>query len=123
MARMESAVAGRGLALAISLLLLGVATGEVGHAIAGLEGHRLGPVVLATDAPSAAPDSAAPHNATVCLLCRAGRVSTLILKPGAARAQAVAGPCGRISLPETLTPCAPRHRSEVARAPPARLVA
>jgi hypothetical protein len=118
---MRSAAVGRGLALAISFLIVGVAGGEAGHALAGLEGHGLGPAVLATDALSAASDSAPPHGATSCLLCRAARVSSAILNPSAASTPDIARVWSAMSLPEALAPSTARRRAEAARAPPARL--
>jgi hypothetical protein len=118
---MRSAGVGRGLALAISFLLVGVAGGNAGHALAGFEGFGPGSAVLATDAPSAPCDSAPPHDATNCLLCRAARVSEVILTTSAACAPAIAGECSAMSPPEALAPYAPRRRTEAARAPPARL--
>jgi hypothetical protein len=118
---MSSAAVGRGLTLAISFLLLGVAGGDAGHALAGLEGHGLGSAVLATDALSDASDSAPPHDATNCLLCRAARVSRVLLNTSAASTPAVARACSAMSPPETPAPSTPRRRAEAARAPPARL--
>lgn len=116
--RMRSAAVGRGLPLAISLLLVGIAGGEAGHALAGLEGHGLASVVQATDALSDASDSAAPHDATNCLLCR---VSSVIANTSAACTSTILGEYGVLSLPEALVPSTPRRRAEAARAPPARL--
>lgn len=118
---MRSAAVGRGLALAISFLLVGVAGGEAGHALAGLEGHGLRLAVVATDVLSDGSDSAPPHDATNCLLCRAARVSSAILNTSAASAPAVARACYAMSLPEALAPSTPWRRAEAARAPPARL--
>ena len=118
---MRSARVGRGLALAISFLLVGVAGGNAGHALAGIEGHGFGSAVLATDALSDPCDSAPPHDAMNCLLCRAARVSEMILNTSAASAPAIAGECSAMSLPESLEPYTPRSRAETARAPPARL--
>ena len=118
---MKSAAVGRGLVLAISLLLLCVAGGDAGHALAGLEGRGLGPAVLTTDALCDASDSAPPHDATSCLLCRAARVSRVILSTSAAHAPAVARVCSVTSPPEALVPPTPWCRAETSRAPPARL--
>ncbi len=118
---MRSAAVGRGLALAISLLLLGVAGGDAGHALAGLEGRGLGPVVAANDALSDASDSALPHDATNCLLCRAARVSSAIPSASAAGTPPIAAECKAMSPPETLAPSTARRRPEAARAPPPRL--
>ena len=118
---MRSAGVSRGLALAISFLLVGVAGGNAGHALAGLEGHGPGSTVLAADAPSDPCDSAPPHDATNCLLCRAARVSEVIVNTSVACSPAIAGECSAMSLPEALAPYAPRRRTEAARAPPARL--
>ena len=118
---MRSAGVGRGLALAISFLLVGVAGGNAGHALAGLEGHSFGSAVLATDAPSDPCDSAPPHDATNCLLCRAARVLEGMLNTSVACTPVIAGEYSAMSLPETLAPYALWRRTEVARAPPARL--
>jgi hypothetical protein len=120
--RTGSAAVAKGLALAISFLLLGVFSGDVGHAFASRGGHGLGPAVLATDAPPAAPHSAPPLDAPDCPLCRAARVSSAVLNAGAACSLAVAETSGATSLPETLAPPALRRPTETARAPPARLV-
>jgi hypothetical protein len=117
---MSSAAVGRGLALAISFLLLGVAGGEAGHALAGLGDHGLGSAILATDGLLDASDAARPHDATNCLLCRAARVSKSILNTSAASAPTVARACSVMSPCETLAPSTPRRRAEAARAPPAR---
>jgi hypothetical protein len=118
---MRSAGVGRGIALAISFLLVGVAGGNAGHALAGLEGRGFGSDVLETDAPCAPCDSAPPHDATNCFLCRAARVSEVILTTSAACAPAIAGESSAMSLPETLAPYSPWRRTEAPRAPPARL--
>jgi len=118
---MRSAGVSRGFALAISFLLVAVAGGNAGHALAGIEGHSFGSAVLATDAPSDPCDSTPPHDATNCLLCRAARVSEVILNASVACSPAIAGACSAMSLPEALAPYAERSRTETARAPPARL--
>jgi hypothetical protein len=118
---MRSAGVSRGLALAISFLLVAVTGGNAGHALAGIEGHSFGSAFLATDAPSDPCDSVPPHDATNCLLCRAARVSEVILTSSVACTPAIAGECSAMSLPEALAPYAPRRRTETARAPPARL--
>jgi hypothetical protein len=118
---MRSAGVSRGFAFAISFLLVAVAGGNAGHALAGIEGHSFGSAVLATDAPSDPCDSAPPHDATNCLLCRAARVSEVILTTSVTCTPAIAGECSAMSLPEALAPYAPRRRTEAARAPPARL--
>jgi hypothetical protein len=118
---MRSAAVGRGLALAISFLFVGVAGGGAGHALAGLEGHGPGSAVLTPDVPSDASDSAPSHDAATCLLCRAARVSEVTLNTSVACTPAIAGECSAMSLPEALAPSTPRRRTEAARAPPARL--
>jgi hypothetical protein len=117
---MRSAAVVRRLALAISFLLLGVAGGNAGHALAGLEGHGLGSAILATDAPSDASGSAQPHDAASCLLCRAARVLSMSLNASTASAPAIAAEWIAMSAPETLAPSTPRRHPEAARAPPAR---
>jgi hypothetical protein len=119
---MRGAGVGRRLALAISFLLVGVAGGNAGHALAGIGGHGLGSAALTTDAPSNASDPAPPHDGTNCLLCRAARVSSLMLNTSASITPAIAGECSAMSLPEALAPSTPQRRAEAARAPPARLV-
>ncbi len=119
--RMRSAAVGRRLALAISVLLVGVAGGDAEHALVGLEGHGFSSDVPETDAPCDPCDSAPPHDATNCLLCRAARVSHVILNTSAASTPAIARECSAMSLPEALAPSTPRRRAEAARAPPARL--
>jgi hypothetical protein len=118
---MRSAAVGRGLALAISFLLVGIVGGNAGHALAGLEGHGFGAAVLATDVLSDACDSASPHDATNCLLCRAARVLEVILNTSVACAPAVAGKSRAMSPPEAFASNTHRSRAEAARAPPARL--
>jgi len=126
---MRSPGVGRGLALAIAFLLVAVAGGNAGHALAGLEGHGFGSDLPETDAPCDPCDSAPPHDATNCLLCRAARVSEVSLTrvsevsltTSVACSPAIAGECSAMSLPEALAPYAPRSRTETARAPPARL--
>jgi hypothetical protein len=118
---MRSAGVGRGIGLAISFLLVGVAGGNAGHALAGLEGHGFGSDLPETDAPCDPCDSAPPHDATNCLLCRVARVLEVILNASVACTPAIAGECSAMYLPETLAPYAPWSRTEVARAPPARL--
>jgi hypothetical protein len=115
---MRSAAVGRGIALAISFLLVGVAGGEAGHALAGLEGHGLGSAVLATDTLSAVCDAAPPHDATNCLLCRAGRVSSVILSTSVASTPDIARAWSAMFLPEGPAPSMARRRAEAARAPP-----
>jgi hypothetical protein len=122
MARTGTAAAARWLALAISFLLLGVASGDVGHAFASRGGHGLETAALAADAPPAAPDSAPPHAAPDCPLCRAARVSSAVLNAGVACALIVAEASRATLLPETLAPPAPRRSTETARAPPTRLI-
>ena len=118
---MRRAGVGRGLALAISFLLVAVAGGNAGHALAGIEGHGARSDVLETDAPCDPCDSSPPHDATHCLLCRAARVSEVILTTSVVCSPAIAGECSAMSLPEALAPYAPWRRTETARAPPARL--
>ena len=119
---MTGAAVGSGLALAISFLMLGVTSGNAGHALAGLEGRGLGYAAPALNAPSDVSGSAPPHDVTSCPLCSAARVSSAVLGTSAAGTPCIAGGCGAMSLPETLTPSTPRRLPEAARAPPARLL-
>ena len=118
---MGNAAIGRGLALAISFLLLCIAGGEAGHALAGLEGHGIASVLLAKDAPRNDSGSVQPHDATRCLLCRAARVLGISLNASTAGAPPIAAPRRAAPLPETLAPCTEGRRTEAARAPPTRL--
>jgi hypothetical protein len=118
---MTSAAVGRALALAISFLLLGVTSGNAGHALAGLGGRGPESAVPALNALSDASGSAPPHDVANCPLCSAARVSSAILGTSAAGTAYIAEYCGAMSLPETLIPSTPRRRPEAARAPPARL--
>ncbi len=122
MARMGDTTVARGLALAISFLLLGVASDDFGHAITSTKGHSSGLALLKLDAPPAAPASAPPHDAPECPTCRAARSANVLLSGGSVCTTAVAGVTLAVSLPETPSPAAPRHRADPARAPPARLV-
>jgi hypothetical protein len=117
----DTAVA-RGLALAISFLLLGVASGDLAHAIASAEGHGPAPALLTPDTPPTAPGSAPSHDAPECPTCRGARSATVLLCAGTACTTAVAGASLAVSLPEAPSPAAPRRRADPARAPPARLV-
>jgi hypothetical protein len=117
---MRSAAVGRGLALAISFLLLCIAGGEAGHALAGLEGHGIGSALLATHAPCDAPGSAQPHDARQCLLCRAARILGMSLNASGASALPLAAARSALPLPEVLAPHTQRSPTEAPRAPPAR---
>jgi hypothetical protein len=121
MVRTERAAVARRLALAVSFLLLGVASGDVGHAFAGRAANGPHPAILATDAPPAAPDSAPPHSAPDCPLCQAARVSSVVLNAGTACTLGVVEMSRAVTLREMVLPPAPRRRSETARAPPKRL--
>ena len=72
----------RGLALAVSLLVLGGASGDIGHALAGGTWHGL-ETTIATAAGGPAepnpPGPTSPHVATDCPLCRVGRTSSTAL--------------------------------------------
>ena len=114
----------RGLALTLSLVLLGVASGDLGHAILTAPGHGFLPAVWAADAAPVRPDPAPQHVVADCPWCRAGRISRIAL--GAASAHST-GPVRQtacaVFVPETPAPSTPRHRVDSARAPPARLIA
>ena len=114
----------RGLALALSLVLLGVASGDLGHAILRAPGHGILPAVCAADAAPARPDPAPQHVVADCPRCSAGRFSRIALAVGSAHST---GPARQttcaVFLPETPAPSTARHRVDTARAPPARLIA
>ena len=122
--RIRSTAVPRGLALTFSLVLLGVASGDLGHAILGASGHGFLSVVRAADAAPVCPDPAPQHLVADCPWCSAGRISRIAL--GAASAHSTC-PVRQIAyaafLPETQALSTARHRVDAARAPPARLVA
>jgi len=122
--RIGTKVIPRGLVLALSLVLLGAASGYLGHAIFVLSDHGSPPTVQATDAAPVRPDSTNPHAVGNCPRCSAGRISRTAIAAASTHATA---PVRRITsavfLPEILAPSTTRHRVDTARAPPARLVA
>ena len=121
MAQTGNAARSRGLALAVTFLLLAVESGEVGHAFASRKAHGPEHVLLATDTPLPVSDSTPPHSAPDCPLCQAARVSSVVLNAGAACTLAVPETTRAVTLPEQVAPTAPRRLTETARAPPARL--
>jgi hypothetical protein len=119
-----SEVVPRGLALALSLVLLGAASGDLGHANFEFSGCGFLPAVWAADATPAPPDPTNQHVVANCPRCSAGRISRIAL---AAALTHSTGPVRQttsaVFLPETPAPSTARHRVDTARAPPARLIA
>ena len=110
------------LALAISFLLLVVASGDLAHAVADADAHSPGPALLEPAAPPVAPGSGPPHDAPECPTCRAARSANVLLGACATFTTTAAGVSLTVSLPEAPAPAAPRRHTGPARAPPARLV-
>jgi hypothetical protein len=123
MLRTRSATVARGLALAVSFLLLGVASGDLGHAFASPAAWGAGNAVLVADSAPGAPVKPTPHSEKDCLLCRAARASSAVLTAGAVGGLAVPETSRAISIPEMPAPAALLRRTETARAPPTRLFA
>jgi hypothetical protein len=120
----KSAAVPRGFALALSLVLLGVASGDLGHVIIGAPGHGSSPTLCAADAARDRPDPPPQHVVADCPRCSAGRTARIAINAASAHPT---GPVRQIARavfpPETPAPSAARHRVDTARAPPARLVA
>jgi hypothetical protein len=114
----------RGLALALSLVLLGVASGDLGHALFELSGHGFPPAVQAADAAPVHSDSTNQHVGADCPRCSAGRVSRTAMAAASAHSTGpVRQTTSAVFLPETPAPSTERQRIDTARAPPARLIA
>ena len=111
-------------ALALSLLLLGTASGDIGHALAGgaLHGFET-TIATAADGPTDpnTPDPISSHVARRCPFCSVGRSSTIALS-GSITCFAVER-SHAVLLPETSVPSSPHRRANAARAPPTRLSA
>ena len=113
----------RGLSLALSLLVLGVTSGDIGHALAGGAWHGPGTTIAPADGGPAAPNSADPlssHVATDCPACRAGRASSAALSARVACFSSTGETSCADFLPESSGPASPPRRANAARAPPAR---
>lgn len=113
-------------ALALSLLLLGTASGEIGHALSdrALQGSET-TIATAADGPTDpnTPDPISSHVATKCPFCSVGRSSTTGLS-GSITHFAVAGERSHaVFLPEASVPSTLHLRANAARAPPTRLSA
>jgi hypothetical protein len=110
-----------GLALALALLVLGVTSGDIGHALAGGAWHGPGTTIGTADGGPAGPNSSDPlssHVATDCPACRAGRASSTALSGGIACFTAVAETAYAVFLPEGSGPSSTPGRANAARAPP-----
>jgi hypothetical protein len=119
----RSKAAPRGLALVFSLVLLGVASGELGHAIFELSGCGFSPVVQAADPAPIHTDSTNQHVVADCPRCSAGRISRIALAAASGHSTGpVRQTTSAVFLPETPALSSARHRVDTARAPPARLV-
>ena len=115
-----------GLALALSLLVLGVTSGDIGHALAGGAWHGLETTIGPADGGPAEPNSSDPlssHVATDCPVCRVGRASGTALSSGITCFAPVGERSTAAFFPETSAPSSPNGRANAARAPPARLSA
>lgn len=118
-----------GLVLAISLLVFGRATGEIGHALAGDAGHAFETTtILATltgvSATPPTPDPTSPmssHVETDCPLCRVGCASSSALSEAPTGFSAIDETAQSVFLPETPAPFSPHRRADAARAPPATI--
>ena len=116
----------RGLALALALLVLGVTSGDFGHALAGGAWHGFETTIATADGGPAGPNPSDPtssHVGTDCPICRVGRASSTALSGVIAFFIAAAERSTAAFLPETSAPSSPNRRANAARAPPARLSA
>lgn len=116
----------RGLVLALSLLVLGVTSGDIGHALAGGTWHGLETAIVTVDDGPAEPNPANPtssHVATECPLCRVGRASSAALSGRTTCFTAFGEISHAVFLPEASEPSSPHRGADPARAPPARLSA
>lgn len=122
--RIRSTPAPQGLALVLSLLVLGVTSGDIGHAFAGGTWHALETTIITPNGgatePTHFPDPTS-HLAKDCPLCRIGRSSRAALSGGVTCFAAVGEWSYTVFLPEIPAPPAPHRRADTARAPPARL--
>jgi hypothetical protein len=112
-----------GLALALSLLVLGVTSSDVSHGVAGGAWHGLEAALMMSGAGPGEPISADPASSQVvadCPICSVGRSSSSALSGGVASFAAVGViPCSDL-LPETPGSASPLLRANAARAPPTR---
>ena len=124
--RIRSTPVPQGLALVLSLLVLGVTSGDIGHALAGGTWHALETTIVTANGgpaePTNSPDPTS-HVATDCPLCRVGRASKAALSARFMRFTAVGEWSYAAFFPETPAPSSPHRRADTARAPPARLSA
>ena len=125
-ARTENTWVPRMLALALSLLFLGVASGDIRHALAGgaLHGFET-TIATAADGPTD-PNTSDPipsHVATHCPFCSVGRSSTTALSGSIAYFVVAGEKSHAVFLPETSVPSSLHRRANAARAPPTRLSA
>jgi len=110
----------------LSLLVLGVTSGDIGHALGGGAWHDLETtIVTANGGPAEPTNSSDPtsHVATDCPLCRIGRASRAALSGRITCFTAVSEKSYEAFLPEIPAPSSPHRRADTARAPPARLSA
>lgn len=111
------------LALALSLLVLGVTSGDVGHGLAGGAWHGLEAALVMSGAGPGEPNSTDPASSQVvadCPICSVGRNSSSALSGGVASFAAVGEIPYSDLLPETPGPASPPLRANAARAPPTR---
>ena len=116
----------RGLALAFSLLVLCVTSGDIGHGFAGGARHGLETTNVTVDGGPAQQNPSDPtssHVATDCPVCRVGRASGTALSSGITCFAPVGERSTAAFFPETSAPSSPNGRANAARAPPARLSA
>jgi hypothetical protein len=119
-----SEVVPRGLTLALSLVLLGAASGDFEHALFEFSGHGFLPVVQAADATPVHPDSTNQHAVADCPRCSAGRISRTAMAAASTHATGpVRQTTNALFHPETPATSTARQRVDTARAPPARLIA
>jgi len=104
----------RELALALSLLLLGTASGDIGHALAGgaLHGFET-TIATAADGPTDpnTPDPISSHVATQCPFCSVGRSSTTALSRSITYFAVTGERSHAVFLPETSVPSSPHRRA------------
>jgi hypothetical protein len=125
-ARKEKTWVPRVLALALSLLFLGVASGDIGHAIASGTWHGFETTIAtAADGPTDpnTPDPISSQVATQCPFCSVGRSSTTALSQSITYFAVAGERSHAVFLPETSVPSSPHGRANAARAPPTRLSA
>lgn len=114
----------RELALALSLLLLGTASGDIGHALVGGASHGFETTIAAAANGPTDPNTPAPissHVATRCPLCSVGRSSTTALSGSTLCFAAAVEGFHEVVLPETSVLSSPHRHANAARAPPTRL--